>query len=178
MHSSWPTTLRFGMVCGQLSLGVEAVEKPLELTLRVRGKSPSAAPNRHETEACSLFNRCRFFGEQPFCVSPFRPDRTNKLVNQFATDRFGPLDSGCSDFWIQMRVRVSDLFGGHRWRSVRQLDPVVEKFSFENVYFHDYSFSMVSFLALSSREAYKLIARIGEQPANVATTTQRLVILG
>ncbi len=38
MHSSRPTTLRFGMVCGQLRLGVEAVEKPLELTLRVRGQ--------------------------------------------------------------------------------------------------------------------------------------------
>src|SRR5258708_32540017 len=72
-----------------------------------------------------------------FCVSPFCPDRTNELVNQFASDCFRPFNSGCSDFWIQMRVRVSDLFGGHCWRGVRQLDPVVEEFSFENVYFHD-----------------------------------------
>ena len=39
-----------------------------------------------------------------------------------------------------MRVCVSDLFRGHCWGSVRQLDPVVEKFSFESVYFHDSSF--------------------------------------
>src|ERR1700687_3321169 len=74
-----------------------------------------------------------------FCVSPFRPDRTNKLVHQFARDRFRPLNSGRSYFWIQMRVRVSDLFRGHRWGRIRQLESVVEEFSFETVYFHDSS---------------------------------------
>src|ERR1700751_3250957 len=35
---------------------------------------------------------------------PFRSDRANKPVDQFAGDRFRPLNRSRRDFWIQMRV--------------------------------------------------------------------------
>ena len=73
-------------------------------------------------------------------ASPFRSDRANKLVDQFARDRFWSLNRSRRDFWIQMRVRLSDLFRGHRWGRIRQLDSVVDKFSFQAMYFHDDSF--------------------------------------
>jgi hypothetical protein len=65
------------------------------------------------------------------CVSPLRSDGANKLVNQFASNRFRPLNGSRSDFEILMRVRFPDLFRGDCWRSVRQLDSVIEEFSFE-----------------------------------------------
>src|SRR5580698_10291840 len=73
-------------------------------------------------------------------ASPFRSDRANKPVNQFARDRFRPFNGSGSYFWIQMRVRISDLFRGHRCGRVRQFDSVVDKFSFQAMYFHDESF--------------------------------------
>jgi hypothetical protein len=65
--------------------------------------------------------------------STFGSDRPNKLVNQFAGNRFRPLNRSRGYFWIQMCVRVPDLFRGHGWCSVRQLDSVVDKFSFQAV---------------------------------------------
>jgi len=76
----------------------------------------------------------------PLWVSPFCPDGANKFVNEFATDRLRALNGSCGYFWIQMCVRISDLFRGHRWGRVGQLDSVVEKFSFQAMYFHDDSF--------------------------------------
>jgi len=66
-------------------------------------------------------------------ASPFRSDRANKLVDQLARDRFRPFNGSCSYLWIQMCVRLSDLFRGHRWGRVRQFDSVVDKFSFQAI---------------------------------------------
>jgi hypothetical protein len=73
-------------------------------------------------------------------ASPLRSDRANKPIDQFARDRFRPLNRSRGDSWIQMRVRISDLFRGHRWGRDRQFDSVVDKFSFQAMYFHDDSF--------------------------------------
>src|SRR5580698_6795776 len=72
--------------------------------------------------------------------STFGSDRPNKLVNQFAGNRFRPLNCSRGDFWIQVRVRLSDLFGRHCWGSVRQFDSVVDELSLQAMQFHEDSF--------------------------------------
>ena len=57
-------------------------------------------------------------------MSPFRPDRTNKLVVQFAPHRFSFSQSQSWRFLDTDASMVSDLFRGHYWRSVRHLTPL------------------------------------------------------
>jgi hypothetical protein len=104
-------------------------------------KPPFAASNRAEAAACYTLDGV-VSAKRAFLVrsSSFRSDRANKFVNEFATDRLRALDRSRGYFWIQVRVRLSDLFRGHRWGRVGQFDSVVDKFSFQAMYFHDDSF--------------------------------------
>lgn len=78
-------------------------------------------------------------GKQLLCVSLLGSEGANKLVNQFASDRFRPLNRSRSDFWIQMRV-PSLTCSGVIVGAVSGLDSVGEEFSLEAMHFHDCSF--------------------------------------